>query len=237
MPDYRTFKNQVAMQANPFFSVAGTDVWLETLITDDADYQLYWQFLSIEEIAIAKRFVQDLHRKRYVVCHGKLRVLLSRYLNISPENLRFARHKLGKPYLLDAGDQPNGLQFNLSHSADSMLVGVGGMPLGIDIEVWDQRHDLFCLAEEILAPRERSYWDALSVDQQVAAFYRFWTRKESLVKAVGCGIGVGFKGIVTSLSGEQFFQALPEACRDTSDWRIIDLELRNGVSAALTLAT
>jgi 4'-phosphopantetheinyl transferase len=237
MLDYRTFKNQAAMQTNPFFSVSGTDVWFETLITDDADYQLYWQFLSIEEISIAKRFVQDHHRKRYVVSHGKLRVLLSRYLNISPENLRFARHKLGKPYLLDAGDQPNGLQFNLSHSSDSMLVGVGGMPLGIDIEVWDQRHDLVCLAEEILAPRERSYWDTLPSDQQVAAFYRYWTRKESLVKAVGCGIGVGLNRIVTSITGEKAFLALPEACQNTTDWRVFDLELMDGVSAALTLAT
>lgn len=224
------------MLAKPFLHVAGADIWFETLLADDADYRNYWQLLSADELATARRFVRDIHRLRYAVCHGKLRVLLSRYLNVAPESLRFARHAYGKPYLVDANGQPEALQFNLSHSADWMLLGVGSTPLGIDIEVWDQRHDLASLAEEILAPEEKCYWQTLSVSEQVPAFYRFWTRKESLVKAVGCGIGVGVGDIVTSWFGEPKFLFLPDACRPSRDWRLIDLELEPGMSAALTLA-
>lgn len=236
MPYYRIFNDKATMHAKPFLQVEGVDVWFEDLAASDADYQRYWRLLSAEENSIARRFVRDLHRRRYVVCHGKLRVLLSGYLNIPPEHIRFARQAYGKPYLVDVNGQPAALQFNLSHSADWMLLATGRMPLGIDIEAWDQRHDLASLVEEILAPEEKHYWQALSAHEQVSAFYRFWTRKESLVKAVGSGIGVGVSGILTSVSGEPEFLALPDACLPTRDWRLLDLQLAPGMSAALTLA-
>jgi len=224
------------MHRKPSLQLAGVDVWFEDLASSDTDYQNYWRLLSAEENSIARRFVRDLHRQRYVVCHGKLRVLLSGYLNIPPEQIRFARQAYGKPYLVDANGQPVTLQFNLSHSAGWMLLAVGRVPLGIDIEVWDERHDLTSLAEEILAPEEKRYWQSMPTHEQTPAFYRFWTRKESLVKAVGCGIGAGVRDIVTSTAGEPEFLALPDACQPTRDWRLIDLEMADGMSAALTLA-
>ncbi|MCD2453703.1 4'-phosphopantetheinyl transferase superfamily protein [Methylicorpusculum oleiharenae] len=223
------------MHAKPFLQVAGVDVWFEDLVASDADYQRYWRLLSAEENSIARRFVRDLDRQRYVVCHAKLRLLLSNYLNIAPECLCFARHAFGKPYLVDASGQSEVLQFNLSHSSDWMLLGVGKTPLGIDIEAWDGRHDLASLVDEILAPEEKRYWQSLSTHEQVPAFYRFWTRKESLVKAVGCGIGAGIRAIVTSTSGDPGFRTLPDSYLSSREWCIIDLDLVPGMSAALTI--
>lgn len=220
----------------PFLTFNGVDVWFETLAAGDVEYQNYRQLLSAEEQLIAQHFVRDLHRDRYVVCHGKLRLLLSNYLNIAPDSICFARQAFGKPYIVDASGQPDPLQFNLSHSNSLMLLAVGRVPLGIDLEVWDDRHDLASLADECLAPAEKGYWQALPADEQVPAFYRFWTRKESLVKAVGAGIGIGIAGVVTSTVGAPGFTALPDECRAIGDWRLVDLELGPGISGALTEA-
>lgn len=222
------------MRAKPYLSVGGVDVWLEHLVTGNVDYQNYWQLLSSNERQIAQRFVRDMHRHRYVVCHGKLRLLLSGYLNSAPECIRFARQAFGKPYLVDADGKPEPLQFNLSHSSEWMLLAVGRQSMGIDIEVWEDRHDLSSLVDECLAPSEKAYWKMLSVDQHVCEFYRFWTRKESLVKAVGSGVGIGLVGVVTSTGENPCFVSLP-AAYEAPDWMLFDLELDGDVSGALTV--
>jgi 4'-phosphopantetheinyl transferase len=172
---------------------------------------------------------------RYVVCHGKMRILLSNYLGIAPQAIRFAREPFGKPYLTAADGQALPIQFNVSHSADSMLLAVGRVAVGVDLEVWSDRHDLNILAEECLAPEEKSYWRNLPQNEQVRAFYRFWTRKESFVKALGSGIGIGISNVVTSTRGKPLFVLLPEGSGNRDDWLLFDLEIGLGMSGALTI--
>ncbi|PPD22533.1 MAG: phosphopantetheinyl transferase [Methylomonas sp.] len=223
------------MQSKPLLSVSGVDVWFDSLLSNEADLHHYWQLLSCEEQAKAGRFMQERHRRRYVVCHGKMRLKLGAYLNVAPASIGFARNAFGKPAVLDASGRQPTLAFNLSHSADWMVLAVGQRPLGIDLEVWDERHNLTTLAESVLAPEEKIYWHGLPAAERTPAFYRFWTRKESLVKAVGVGIGVGVAGIVTSTSGQPCFRALPAACQSDANWQLTDLALAPAMSAALTV--
>jgi len=127
------------------------------------------------------------------------------------------------------------LQFNLSHSADWMALAAGPCRLGIDIEAWHPRHDLEPLASECLAATERAYWRNLPPDCRIPAFYRFWTGKESLAKAVGCGIGMGLTDTVMALDGRPGFVKVPACCGNPADWRLHDLGLPSGISGAVTL--
>jgi 4'-phosphopantetheinyl transferase len=224
------------VERKPFSTFEDVDVWFDTLQADEAEYRQYWGWLSVQERQTAQRFVRELHRRRYAVCHGKVRLLLSRYLEIAPEAIRFGRQAMGKPYLLDNNDEPHLLRFNLSHSGERLLLAVGRRELGVDVEVWEPRHDPERLAGEILAPEELAHWHRLPPDRRREAFYRFWTRKESLVKAVGTGIGIGLTGVVTTPAGDAGFLALPDACGFPADWRLIDLIIDLEVSGSLTIA-
>lgn len=83
---------------------------------------------------------------------------------------------MGKPYL------PEGPFFNLSHSGDKVVLLVSDRPSGIDIEQiapWSE-----AVAKRVFTPREQEW---LKSQSGTDAFYRLWTAKESIMKALGLG--------------------------------------------------
>jgi 4'-phosphopantetheinyl transferase len=82
------------------------------------------------------RRVSDQNQKyrRYIVARGALRLILARYLAISPARVAFHYGLHGKPSLVSPS--PGGaLEFNLSHTDDIALYAVTrGIPLGVDVE-------------------------------------------------------------------------------------------------------
>jgi len=218
-----------------FQTIAGVDLHLESLVADDGAFPRYWRLLSANERQAAQRFQFEELRRRYAICHGKLRVLLAAYLDMAPEAIEFARCAFGKPYLIGRQQQALALQFNLSHSGDRMLLAVGQRQLGVDIEMWNRRHELGLLAQECLSADELAYWRRLPDQLQMPAFYRFWTRKESLLKAVGAGIGNGVTDVVTSTEGVPKFLSLPPQCGTIADWCLYDVAVGDDCSAALTV--
>ncbi len=212
------------------------DLWLEDLSLNDADYTHYWQLLDSNEQAKASRFFQQQHRDQYVCSHGKLRTILASYTNTPPEQLCFALEAFGKPYLVVDGNASN-LHFNLSHSNNKMLLAVAYQPIGVDIEAWNERVDCTLIANTCFADSERLFWQSLPPHEKDAAFYRFWTRKESFVKAVGAGITLGVAEVISTVKGETGFLAIPAIYGVANDWQLIDLQVDQGLSAALTVKT
>ena len=98
----------------------------------------------------------------------------------------------GKPYL------PGGPAFSLSHSGDYALCAVADRDLGCDIQRiggFDER-----LARRCLTRAE--YADVLAqADPEARAlrFYRYWTLKESFLKAVGLGLRLPLREVDISL--------------------------------------
>ncbi len=83
-----------------------------------------------------------------------LRLLLARYLDADPRELRFELGAHGKPALEGGAD----LRFNLSPSGELLLVAVAtGMEVGVDVEVAPERG-----RGEIDEPAiaARTYWAA-----------------------------------------------------------------------------
>jgi 4'-phosphopantetheinyl transferase len=86
-----------------------------------------------------------------------------------------------KPFL------PEGPAFNLSHSGNRVICLFGGRePVGIDIE------SLTPLSFEDFQPQfTEKEWTIIHHDPTpLNAFYRFWTAKESVLKADGRGLGM-----------------------------------------------
>ncbi len=144
--------------------------------------------LAAEERERAQRFRFEKVRDRWLAGRVALRRILARELHVAPHDLAFRTLEHGKPAL--AGRHAGALEFNLSHSGGCALVGVSrSAPLGVDVEEVTPLDDLRAVAESHFAPEECDRLFALTGDAQVEGFYRFWTRKEAYIKALGTGLG------------------------------------------------
>jgi len=144
--------------------------------------------LSADEIVRANRFHFEKDRMRFIQCRSALRSLLSRHLPIPPNEIQFQYQASGKPEL-EAQQNPSGLQFNVSHSADRALIAIGSQhKLGVDIEKMRSEVDTTALAERFFSVRERAGLRALPAHLRLAGFFACWTRKEAFLKATGDGL-------------------------------------------------
>ena len=129
------------------------------------------------------------------------RVLLAQALSPLPEII-YAEH--GKPGF--SGE--TGLWFNLSHSGDdiALLLSDEG-EVGCDIEVIRPRDNWQTLANTVFSLGEHAEVEAEHPEQQLAAFWRIWTRKEAIVKQRGGSawqiVSVDSTALTSSLSVSQ----------------------------------
>lgn len=164
--------------------------------------------LDDTERARAAAFRFEDGRRRFTAAHVALRRTLARYADCDPAAFRFATAEYGKPYL-PASD----LRFSLSHSGNLALVAVAlEADLGVDVEQIRAHTDVLALARRFLPPEE-----AAAVETDPPSFFRYWTRREAYLKAVGVGIrGLGLP--------------LPP------DYTVTDLEPRPAYAAALAIS-
>ena len=120
-----------------------------------------------------------------------------------------------KPFL------PEGPAFNLSHSGNRVVCLLGGRePLGIDIE------SLSPLPFDDFKPQfTPNEWTAIRhASSPLHAFYRFWTAKESILKADGRGLGIPLQSIDLSQS--------TIVTLDNTTWAVHELPLFDGYACA-----
>lgn len=207
-------------------------IWHGDIGADDAHYQTYWRILDATEQAHAEKIKNDLSRKRYVEVHGRLRKVLAQALNERPEKISIKKAEHGKPYLADMPE----LAFNLSHSADAMVIAVGRYcQLGVDIEYYKPRANMTGLVNKCFAEEEIAYWNHVPEDQKISEFYRFWTRKEAFVKASGRGIALGLKHCVVNPENQAEFLRVPADCGQAALWHMVDLVLGQGICSSLVV--
>ncbi|MCC5870723.1 MAG: hypothetical protein JJU27_19665, partial [Gammaproteobacteria bacterium] len=105
--------------------------------------------LDPTERARAERFVFPPLRRRYRVTHAVLRCALGHWVGQPPGALRFEIGPHGKPAL------PGGPAFNLSHSANRLLLGITATGrLGIDVELLRPIDELEAMARRNFAADE-----------------------------------------------------------------------------------
>ncbi len=81
------------------------------------------------------------------------------------------------------------VSFNVSHSGDNGLIAVadGKRRLGVDVEERAPRRNFEALAEAVMGPEEQAEFHSLEGVEKLRLFYRIWTCKEALIKALGTG--------------------------------------------------
>ena len=156
--------------------------------------------LSRGELARAQRFVVETRCQKFIVAHGVLREILASYLGVAPERLIFTVAKTGKPALASSPAE-NGLNFNMSHSGNWLIVGVTrSVPVGVDVERLRPVADAIAVADRYFPREERDALMRLEGESRNHAFLSCWTRKEAVTKAHGAGMGLDLSEIATGVA-------------------------------------
>jgi 4'-phosphopantetheinyl transferase len=196
--------------------VAGIDVWCIDLDAGHPGLETATPVLSAEERDRAERLRAPLARRRFVVRHLALRVILAGYGRADPARLTYRAGPNGKP-AIDAGPR-----FSLSHSGGLALCAVtADREVGIDVERLRAVPEADDIVERLFSAPERRHYRLLKARAPGHAFLRLWTRKEALLKAEG----VGF-------SDEEAVRRAPDRGR----WEIHDLDGFDGHLGAVAVA-
>lgn len=147
--------------------------------------------LSTDEKDRAERYKFDKDKTSYALARGKLRSILSNYLNIKPCSIMFSYGEFGKPELVKEQNFSN-IHFNVSHSGDYILIGISESgAIGVDVEKVSEDIDLPSISERFFSADEAAYLNKLSGDKSLKSFFKVWTQKEALIKANGMGLSFG----------------------------------------------
>jgi 4'-phosphopantetheinyl transferase len=142
-------------------------------------------------------FSQD--KQTFYQSHNALRLILSRYLSMPPNDIEYEWNSFGKPFLKNKM-----LQFNLSHTDTMAVIAVTeGADIGVDIENLNQKVEYDDLAKRFFCEAEYQKLVQVYPKEKSNAFFNCWTRKEAFIKAVGEGLSYPLNDFeVTFLSNE-----------------------------------
>ena len=144
---------------------------LETLLSDSEKQHL-------------QSFIFETDRNLFALSHGLLRRILGNAIGIPPGEVPIFIRQLGKPHLKEAP-----LQFNLSHTKETFALALSiEFPVGIDIEHVNPNCNWQDIALRYFSEGEKKMLENDPWLDRLLLFYVLWTRKEAVLKAIGCGI-------------------------------------------------
>ncbi len=166
------------------------------------------ELLPEAEYLSTQKFVTEALKNNAILTKILTRKILAKYLGLHAKAIPIIRAEFEKPHL--APPYQN-FQFNLSHTKTYFALAITkDTPIGIDIESMSKKTDILAISKRFFHPEEHE--QVLKADNQEDCFYRIWTQKEALVKAIGSGISFGLENFcvdatnakVTSINHDQY---------------------------------
>ena len=192
------------------------------------------EWLDEEEEHRAARLVREEDRQRYVLAHGGLRAVLSRYLGITPDVVELRRNEAGKPFVTRKL-RGQSVTFNMSHAHGRALIAVSmGQEVGVDLERIRLEVEVEKLSERYFAPSEHASIMQLTEEQRATRFFRYWVAKEAVLKAQGIGLqALSQCEILLGADGACAEVLAPEGSQLQDNWRVCVLSCDEGWEAAV----
>ncbi len=125
----------------------------------------------------------------------------------------------GKPYLKKYPE----LFFNLSHSGSVAFLVWADVPVGCDVQVVRSCSER--LVQKACSPSEKQYVLSAEGEERDLRFSRIWCLKESVLKAVGIGIGTRLSEIETVDEQGNLYE---NADWFEEEWELSEIELLPG---------
>lgn len=182
----------------------GVDLWCfyYKQICDSALFGAYEKLMTADEEV---RY-RSLHFKRdrliFLATRALVRTVLSAYVDVPARLWRFAEGVRGKPYIKEPTGIPP-LYFNLSNTCGLIVCAVSRNhdQIGVDAEWLDREGETVSLADRHFSLTEIRALHALPTALRRARFFRYWTLKESYIKARGLGLALPLEQFTFLLGG------------------------------------
>lgn len=148
-------------------------------------------------------FLFDKDYMLFKASHIFLRQTLSNYKPVTPKDWKFSYDSFGKPSIrnIDHVD----LKFNLSHTHSMIACAIGYRnELGVDIERHRPLSDFMGMCRLVLSEQEQRQLLSLTPQNQESLFFRYWTLKESCVKALCKGLSIPLHSIQYQHANTQY---------------------------------
>jgi 4'-phosphopantetheinyl transferase len=191
-------------------------------------------FLSPCELERANKLKFPHDQEQFILRHYLLRIILSKYCDCHPCELRFRYNSYEKPYI----DLPefNEINFNMSSSDDLIIIGLcRNSDIGIDVEKVHQIQDMEQIAQENFSHQELTYFNCET--DKTAAFFNIWTRKEAFIKAIGKGFYFPLKSFYCEFSSSGGYEniTIPKHPVESKLWKTKTLKAADGYVASLAI--
>ncbi|MFH7597476.1 4'-phosphopantetheinyl transferase superfamily protein [Streptomyces racemochromogenes] len=193
LPATRPVVNHQGLDRPDFtLSADRVDLWLIRRPTGaDADALAVGE-LDAEERRRADAFIRPSDGMLYAAAHVAVRRLLGRYTATLPQDVRFMREPCpgcgeahGRPAL---APPPPPLHYSLSHSGGVAMVGVGTVPLGVDVEKLPGAETVDICSRALHPDEQLEIAQAGTGEARRQLFGQIWTRKEAFLKGLGTGL-------------------------------------------------
>jgi 4'-phosphopantetheinyl transferase len=147
---------------------------------------------------------------RFTLGVALTRTVLAAHLGLAPDQVKLDRscpdcdRPHGRPRLVSGAGPavPVSHSFSVSHSGDLVGFAVAAAPaVGLDVEVIaPQRAE--GLAGAVLSAAEREDYDRSDPVRRGSDFFRYWVRKEAVLKATGEGLRVPLAAVSVSAADQ-----------------------------------
>ena len=149
--------------------------------------------LSQEEQQKTLRYKFSYDKNLYLIRHLILKKIFLEYNEYSS----LSYDNFGKATLRNSN-----LKFSISKSKEYFITAISKKyQVGIDIEKITYIKDYKKIMSLFLHQEEVNIINSFPKQEHLKLFYRFWTAKEAIVKAVGTGISIDLKSINLKISG------------------------------------
>ncbi len=167
--------------------------WYQFDIRDlsNEEYQKWYFLMNEERRAHVNRFHHLTDKKRSVAGEMLARTAIAEWYKVPAESICFGRNEHGKPFAINLP-----VDFNISHSENTVVCAVSDAPVGIDVE--EIRPIDLNVAKHICTKEDMKYLfghipaddEFIKVNNQdvLIRLFEIWTAKEAYFKCLGTGI-------------------------------------------------
>lgn len=203
-----------------------SDIHVWEIDTNEDNYlscKNFTHVLSIQEKYKANkfRFIQDY--ERFIITYIALRMLISYYIKIRPEEIVIHRSKYGKPYIQEINK--SNINFNLSHSNKKIIISFYIFDIGVDIEYIRTLTDIESISKFIFSEQEQLILTRYVDDAKIYKFFEIWTKKEALLKAIGIGLNDYARNVYTNAYNNIYI--LNNLPKSNMNFNIVEIHLTN----------
>jgi 4'-phosphopantetheinyl transferase len=126
------------------------------------------------------------------------------------------------------------VQINLSHTGDTVMIGVSSSPVGVDVEPGPSGGDPLALSKRMYSPAEAEWVREAGPVEAGRRFLRLWVRKEAVLKATGEGLPGGLETVPAL--GPAPLTVTRSIGGSTARWTVADVDAATHPFAAVALA-